>query len=206
MKTKEENMWTQMVRVLLAAGCMLVLSSPASAEGGYLGASVGAMKLNEFCSALSSDLASLGLTTVGCDEKDTGLKLYGGFQFSPSGAIEFGYADFGKGSITGMSGLGTVTATWEGTGFFASLVGKLPVGEAMGLLGRVGLHNWDADIKASGPGGSISDSDSGTDLTYGFGASLALGKAVAMRVEWERFEFDEEDGDLVSLGVTFNLQ
>jgi OOP family OmpA-OmpF porin len=193
MKTAKGNVWTHVSRVLLAAGCTLALTAPASAQGFYLGASVGTATVQDFC----SDLSAL-LPVTSCDEEDTGWKLYAGAQLNKNAAIEFGYGDFGEVRATAAGG----SATVESTSLFVAFVGIAPLGETVNLLGRIGFHRW--DIEAVGTAGQADDS--GTDLTFGFGASFGLGKAAALRAEWERYEFEGDDVDLLSLGVTFNLQ
>src|SRR4051812_49006320 len=57
----------------------------AADQGGYLGIGLGQTKVKDAC----TDFAS-------CDNKDTGVKVFGGYQFNPNGAVEIGYVDLGK--------------------------------------------------------------------------------------------------------------
>ena len=191
----------KLLRTLLAAACaagIAGLAVPASAEGWYAGASFGNSKDNDWCEDVSGS----------CDDKDSGWKLFAGNQFNKNAAIEFGYVDLGETSANGTVLGIPVTATGEATGFNVSLVGMMPVGATSNLTGRIGLFRWDSDVSGTAAGIPVSVSDSGTDLAFGVGASFGIGKNAALRIEWERFQDigDEDDVDLLSLGIAFNIK
>lgn len=173
----------------------------------YGGASVGQSKAKDIVCDLD--------ITCSSDDTDTGWKIYGGYQFNPNGAIEFGYVDLGKAKISGTdSFLGATSASWETTGLTAALVGSMPVGQNVGLIGKLGLFNWDLDLNVSSSVfGSGSESASGTDLTFGLGLKVDLSKMTGIRVEWERFKdvgdnntTGQSDVDLLSVGFVFKFQ
>ena len=65
------------------------------------------------------------------------------------------------------------------------------------------IHAWNADV-----GGAISDrfsDDSDTDVFYGVGAEYLLTGSWSIRGELERYEVDDFDVDLVSVGVAFHF-
>ncbi|MDH3513425.1 MAG: outer membrane beta-barrel protein [Gammaproteobacteria bacterium] len=186
----------------------LALSSLAQAEGWYAGVGFGQSKVQDF---FECDLD----ITCTADDTDTGWKLYLGNQFSPNAAVEFGYVDLGQQKISGTDTvLGTVSLDTEAKGFDVALVGFLPVGNQFNLLGKIGLFRWDADISASSTAfGSGSDSETGFELMFGFGASFDIAKTVAVRIEWERFTDvgDEDvtgtsDVDLLSASLVFKFK
>ena len=49
-----------------------------------------------------------------------------------------------------------------------------------------------------------SQKQSGTDPTYGAGAQFRVG-SFALRLEYERFDFDDDSADLVSVGFTYTF-
>jgi OOP family OmpA-OmpF porin len=207
---------TKLPRSISAAALILGLAvapGMAQAEGWYGGLSIGQTKINDF-NSLCGDLLSLlpGGSTCSADDKDTGWKLFAGSQFNKNAAVEFGYVDLGKGTVSlrgpGVGG----SASWEAKGFNVALVGILPVDNAFGVLGRIGIFRWDVDLKASGLGGSVSDSATGADLTYGIGIKYDFNKTTGMRAEWEKFKDvgDENttgkgDIDLLSLSLVFKF-
>ena len=93
----------------------------------------------------------------------------------------------------------------EQSGIAGVIVGIAPLNNKFSLFGKAGLFIWDSDIKFTNVPllGTGSVSDSGTDLTYGFGAKFDLQKTVSLRAEFEHFE--DDIGDLLSVGVAFNF-
>ena len=69
------------------------------------------------------------------------------------------------------------------------------------LFARVGYANWDSDLDAAG---FASQKRDGSDPTYGAGAQVRLG-SFALRFEYERFDFDDDSADLVSIGFTYTF-
>jgi OOP family OmpA-OmpF porin len=186
---------------------LAAIPSMAQAENWYAGASAGQSKVQDM---IECDL------DISCssDDTDTGWKIFGGYQFNPNGAVEFGYVDLGKFVASGTdSFLGDVSFDAKPSGFTAALVGSLPIGQNFGLMGKVGMFFWDVDVNASSSVlGSGSDSSSGTDLTFGLGLKYDFSKIVGVRAEWERFmdvgddnTTGQSDIDLLSVGVVFKF-
>lgn len=177
-------------RQLLAAAAVALLSASAAQAADLYGT------------------ASLGLSKwhvddepgISIDKTDTGVKLGLGAQLTPNFAVEGGYVSLGKAKLTGAGG---GSGSVKGTGLFVDLVGSLPVGSDVSLFAKLGVFHG----KAKGSAGGVSESDSGTDAKFGFGASYALSKTTQVRAEWERYRFnlsgDKGDVDLVSVGLNF---
>ncbi len=200
---------------LLAASCVLALcAASAQAEGFYAGISAGVASVDVDKQSFDDALTSVGVTGLSSkvDENDTAYKAYLGYRFNEHFAVEGGYVDLGaaqyKASFTG----GNAKVDWESHGVFVEAVGILPVGDAFSLFAKGGAYFSDneADIEATGPGGSASESlnDDGTSFVFGLGGEYAFSKTVSLRAEWERFtdvgdenETGEADVDLVSVGV-----
>ena len=71
---------------------------------------------------------------------------------------------------------------------------------------KFGLHSWEADATVvSSTAGSATASDEGTDLFYGIGAQFNFDEKIASRVMFERFSFDDDDVDLISVGLIFKF-
>jgi len=178
---------------LCSVGATLVAASlPASAQGSgfYVGAGAGLTTVD-----LCGDLIALGATS--CDDEDTGFKIFGGKRINQNLAVELGWVDLGEITATGPGG----TARAEVDGIQVAAVGMLPVNPRFHVFGKVGLYLWDAKI--SGPGGSLSDD--GTDLMFGFGASWNLAERLDLRGEWERFDVDGDDIDMLSVGLLYRF-
>jgi OOP family OmpA-OmpF porin len=203
MSTRYINKLWRVLLVGIFSITSVAISSIAQAQGWYAGVGFGQSKVDIEC-----DLD----ITCSSDDTDTGWKLFAGNQFSPNAAVEFGYVDLGQMKASGTdSFLGITSVDLESTGFNLALVGFLPVGNTVNLMGKVGFFRWDLDINASSSVfGSGSASDSGTDLMFGLGASFDIGKTTAVRIEWEQFtdvgDIDGGDVDLLSASLVFRFQ
>jgi opacity protein-like surface antigen len=61
--------------------------------------------------------------------------------------------------------------------------------------------DWSADLSAEG---FDRDSEDGTDLTYGVGAQFRVW-SLGIRAEYEIFDFEDADVDMLSIGVTWTF-
>lgn len=175
------------MRTSLLSGCALTLllgAAPAVAadNGIYLGASVGQ-------SGVQDDV-------IDFDADATGFKGILGWRFLDWLAVEANYVDFGSGSDRILGEKVEVSAD----GFSLSAVGFLPVGP-VDLFARVGVIDWSGDIRS--PEFDRGSAD-GTDLTYGLGAQFRVW-SLSLRAEYERFELDDADADMISVGVTWTF-
>src|SRR6266446_8549623 len=176
-------------------------STPALSQdtGWYGGLGIGQSTFVGACDGISSPDS--------CEEKDTAWKIFGGYQFNRNFAGEFGYTDLGKTTLS-ITGFGS--ASIGAKGFELSGVGTLPVSQQFSVYGRLGLFHWDVDFK-DGTGLVGSASASGTDLTYGFGASFSFTKNAALRLEWQKYQ-DVGDtnstgsGDITVIGVSLAVK
>ncbi len=121
------------------------------------------------------------------DESDSAYKIIAGYNigFIPfvDFAIEGSYVDFGApGDVeaTGLDAFGLVGLNFGPVGIFA----------------KAGAIKWDLD--------GTGVSESGTDPAYGIGARFQL-FAISIRAEYEVFEFDNVDADLLSVSATFTF-
>ena len=88
-----------------------------------MGASVGQSKASGFCSFAAG---------AACDDKDTGFKLFGGYQVTPNWAVEATYMDMGKAEATAAG----VAATLKTAGWGVAAVGTVPVNETVSVFGK----------------------------------------------------------------------
>jgi OOP family OmpA-OmpF porin len=212
-----------------ALGAALILALTATpmafaAEGGwYLGGSVGSSRVD----IDEAQINSLGSpSSTSSNEIDTGLKLFGGFQFNKNWAVEVAYIDLGKFTANNTDSTGTLNLDFKIKGWNVAGVGTLPVSESFAVFGKLGVLNWNLDYKCATASGTAvcnaptNRSASGTDLSYGVGLDYALTKQVGLRLEWERFKdvgdpnntrgtdngkTGQSDADLLSVGVKYNF-
>ena len=79
--------------VLVLSG--LLAASQASAQGFYIGGSVGQSNFDD-----SNAIPDL-ITSGNVDSKDTGYKIFGGYQFNQHFGLELAWVDLGKASYSG---------------------------------------------------------------------------------------------------------
>jgi OOP family OmpA-OmpF porin len=187
-----------LVAVMLPAS-ILVFSPPAAAQadaGWYVGAAYG---------TTSFDVDMTGLpSTITVDDGDSGLKIYGGFQFNKHLGAEVGYVDFGKVAFGGTALGLPVTGDTSLSAFTLAGVGTLPLNESFALFGKLGLWIWDASGTASVAGLSASADDSGTDLFLGAGGRYNFNKNWGLTLEVELYDSDDSV-TMTSLGVRYKF-
>ena len=170
----------QKIKALLICLSVTSLTVPAAAIAGadsgfYIGAGAGDASIKEGT----------------FDESDSAYKILAGYNigFIPfvDFAVEGSYVDFGN--------PGTSTNNVEVTGLDAFGLVGLNFGP-FGVFAKAGAINW--DLKSN------SGSDSGTDPAYGIGAKFSF-LSFAVRAEYEVFEFDTADADMVSVSAVFTF-
>jgi hypothetical protein len=132
---------------------------------------------------VGADVGSFDSDAVNDD--DTAFKILGGYQINRNIAAELAYGmlyDKGGFEIT----------TWELSGIYS-----LPLGNKFSVFGRLGFAMWDAE------GGGFSRD--GTDLLFGLGGQYDLTNKLGIRLQWTRYDVDDEDADLFSLGVIYRF-
>lgn len=163
---------------LIAAAAFPAATMAGTESGFYVGAGVGQTSVGD----INRD--ELGTSTdLNFDGTDTGWKVFAGYNFGwiplVDLAVEGGYVDFGNPDDNGLK----ISA--DGVDLFA-LVG-VNLGP-VGLFGKVGGINWNADASTSG----ASSSDDGTDPAYGAGVRLKFG-SLEVRAEYEYFDVSAAD-------------
>lgn len=169
--------------ILVLGGLAAASQSLAQEKGFYVGGSIGQSKID-------SDIAFPGLITSGTvDGKDTGFKIFGGYQFNQHFGLDLAWVDLGKASYSGsFSGAPVTGGTVKLSGLNFSAVGTYPLNPSFALFGKLGVFGWNAKASDTTGGASFSSTDSGADLSFGFGASYNFTKNIGVRVEWERFK------------------
>jgi OOP family OmpA-OmpF porin len=185
---------------LVAAAAVISPLAAAQDSGWYIGASVGQSTFKDSCSGLPGG--------VSCDDSDTAFGVFGGYQFNKYFGGELGYTDLGK---TQASGLGA-SADIKAKAFELLAVGTFPITEQFSIYGKLGFFRWDVDASASGPGGGVSQSESGTDLTYALGVQYNFTKKFGVRAQYQQYKdagdaatTGEGDINVISVGIVYKF-
>jgi OmpA-OmpF porin, OOP family len=185
--------------VVLIAAAALAAPAIATAQmqpqsGFYIGGSIGQMEADGDCRA--------GFT---CDLKDSAWKLFGGYQLNRHFAVEATYGDWGDITIgTTVSGI-PVSATGEIWSAGVAALGILPLGgDRFGLFGKVGILYTEQEATGSAPGvPTQTETETGSELHYGFGALFNITRNLGVRAEWERLH--DSEVDILSVGIQFRF-
>ena len=151
--------------------------------------------------------SELGLSSGTIDDKDSGWKIYGGYQINQTWGAEFGYYRFGKLSLNGNV-LGTpITGNVEVTGLNFSGVATLPINKDFSAFGKLGFFSSRAKATVSSGSLSAKATDNGTNISYGLGLGYTLNQSLGLRAEWERVDGKGSDNvDLLSAGVSYKFK
>ena len=177
-------------RLLLVAGigALSLASANAAADSGvYVGAGVGAATLSNDLDRVTAD-----------DDADT-WRVVAGLQLGEHLSLDAGYHDFGELAVRDIFGQGSRFAL-DGWTFGGTL--SLPVSANLTLFGRGGVFVWDAVIDANGIRNSLNDD---SDPYYGAGGKFALTRQFSIVGDWSRFEFDDADADVFSVGFEYRF-
>ena len=166
-------------KMLLTAPFAALLALPTAvlsqSFGPYFGVGLGQSNFRGACDGISAPDS--------CSQTDPAVKIFGGYQFNPFAAFEFGYTDLGA-ARAHFAGFGTERIGVTGVEFTG--IAMLPLDRHFSFLGRVGVFAWNQDFH-DGTGTVGSSSSSGSDLTYGLGMKYDFTRNTAVRFEWQRY-------------------
>ncbi len=197
----------------------VIASAPALAQDGgwYAGGAIGRAAATIDDARITSGLAGAGIATTSIvdEDRDTGYKVYGGYQFNPYLGIEGGYYDLGHYGFTATTTpAGSLKGDITLRGLNLDLVGTLPLGAGFSVFGRVGAAYTQARDHFSGTGIVVvtnpNPSVRATNLKLGVGLQYDFTPALGMRLEAERYRVNDAVGnignvDMVSLGLIYRF-
>lgn len=135
-----------------------------------------------------------------CDDTDRSMKLYAGRMVGNFWGVELGYLDTERvarvGGLPGAQGLNL------------SLVGKAPLGRAVGIYGKFGTTVGRPSSSVVGASLAAPGFERGFGLSYGAGVSVSFTPRLSATLEFESndFRFAGSAGDPVrstSLGLQY---
>ena len=167
------------------------MSGTAAAESGlYLGGAIGSAGLDETFDSFDID-----------DDVEA-YRLLGGYRFGETFGIEAGYLSFGdfeqRFDLNGTTAITRLTA--DGWTLGGTL--DFPLTEAVSLFGRGGVFLWDADVDVNGVRAALDDD---SNPYYGAGEKVDLSRNFSLVGDWTRYELDDVDSDVISLGIEFRF-
>ena len=206
----------------LVAFTVAIIAGPftdafAEPSGWYGGINLGQSRAKVDDVKITSGLLGGGFSSASItnDERDTGYKVFGGYQINKNFALEGGFFDLGKFGFTATTvPLGTLTGTIKVKGINLDLVGMLPISEKFSAFGRIGLTRAKTEdtftgsglVRVLNPNPRVRDSNA----KVGLGLQYAFTDSFGMRAEVERYRVNDAVGnrgdiDLVSLGLVYRF-
>lgn len=211
-------------RPLAAAGrASLALLLPFLASGlhaqetayAYGGFSVGQARAKLEAERNVADRLPAGVLAeaISKDERDTGYKLFLGYQMNRNWALEAGYFQLGRFSLAARTQpTGQLDGRFDMKGVNLDLVGSLPLAEGWSVLGRIGAQFNRTRTHFEGSGAALAGSGDpsrrDSNLKIGAGLQYAMGSSMALRAELERYRVRDALGQhipvqLLSLSLVF---
>ena len=199
-----------------AAACSTSVMAQ-EAPGFYLGGNVGGTRADFKNDNINNALMNQGfrINSTSTDNKSTGYKLFGGYQFTPNFAVEGGYFDLGRfsyGSTTTPAG--GFSGETRVKGLNLDLVGTAPLSDRFSVFGRVGAAYAQsrANFNSTGlvPFNTSSNRRNDTNLKIGLGLQYAITEALAVRAELERYRINDPIRnrgyiDMASVGLVYRF-
>ncbi len=173
------------------AAASISLPAIASADSGlYIGGSIGSTTIDETFDGID------------IDGDGNAWRIVGGLQFTDLLGLEIGYQHFGDIDETVVIGPVSSLTSISAEGWTAGGTLGLPINDNFSLLGRAGVFFWDADVSVDGF--SI-DVPSDENPYYGAGARLDVSPNLSFIGDWTRFELDDVDTDVISIGFQYRF-
>ena len=195
-----------------------------SAESSHWSLGSALTALDDSSSDLSESENSTQLSTTGVvvnrfnvEDARFGWKFNIGFDLTRNLAIKAGYMDLNDNSgetnavvsdpaiFNSYSKKGPTTSA---EGFSLGSVYRYNVTDSLDFTGSVGLFNWesDGDVQALDGAQGTGDQVGGTDIYFGLGGGYQLTNDVSLSIEWEHYKLNDENTDMLSIGVNYHFK
>jgi OOP family OmpA-OmpF porin len=204
----------------LGFAALAIFTAPltvAADPGWYFGASGGPSQTDVDEDRIAAELLSQGFATTFMDdnERDTGFKVFGGYQFNRHFALESGYYDLGDFGFTSFTvPQGTLHGVLGARGLNLDAVLSMPFTPKFSAFVRAGAAYSEVKGAFEGTGlvNVVEPNSESKEVNYKFGAGLEymFTHRFGMRLEAERYRIDDSVGnmgdiDLYSAGVLFRF-
>jgi len=176
-------------------------------DGWYAGLGFGQSQYNDVESSLDEGFAALGVTSsTDANNQTEGWKVYTGYQFNTYLGVEGGYANLNDMTAYSATSAGNVRTELESEAWMLAAVGSYPVTEKFSVMAKLGAAYvlQVAEVKA-GTALTQRSGDDNYQPLYGVGVSYALLDNINLRAEWERFDLDEINIDLMTAGAVIEF-
>ncbi len=177
--------------------------------GLYAGLGFGQSNYRDYASNVNAELSADGLTATSSDNAlSEGWKVYAGYQFNKYFGVEGGYVNLNdvtaRHNVT-FPVVGTVNTNVDSDAWTLAAVGTLPLTDKFSVMAKLGGAYVLSDITAMTGTTKETVGKDEYEPFYGVGVSYALFDNLNLRAEWERFDTDEFNVDLLTAGVALKF-
>ena len=185
-----------------------------------LGSNLGEANSDLTQSESGAELSASGVIASQFNVEDSriGWKFNVGFDVTSNFAIKAGYMDLNEANNDADSAIAdpaifgyqsankSLTNTAEG--FSLGSVYRYNVTDSLGFTGSVGVFNWESNLQGQPLNGpqNVDDQTGGTDIYFGLGGGYQLTNDVSLSIEWEHYKLNDEDTDMLSIGVNYHFK
>lgn len=184
-----------------------------------LGSAVGEGDSDLIESENNTELSTTGVIVnrFNVEDASVGWKFNVGFDLTRNFAIKAGYMDLNDAngetnsiiSDPAIFDQGNKGPTNTAEGFSLGSVYRYNVTDALDFTGSVGVFNWEGNLEPQALGGGsplIGDQTGGTDIYFGLGGGYQINEDVSLSIEWEHYKLNDEDTDMLSIGVNYHFK
>ena len=211
------------IAAAIAALGLAGLSLPSFAQGNndtvglYGGLNVGPTRATIDDPRITRSLVANGFTvnSLTDDNRSTGFKVFGGYQFNRNLALEGGVFSLGKfGYQATTTPAGTLNGEAKVRGLNLDLVGTLPLGDRFSVFGRAGIIYAEAKDTFRSTGMVVvanpNPSERAANWKAGLGLQYAFTPSFSLRAEIERYRINDAVGnkgdiDMASVGLVYRF-
>ena len=180
------------MKKIIAVALFTLFAAPAFAES------------TGFYGALDVNTWTLSNKGTGVENPSAGIRVAGGYHFTPNWGAEIGYTESGNGTTS-------IPADYKITSAQMAVTGTYPVNEQFDLFAKLGY----AANKMTGAATAGCPDCSKNDFLYGFGAQFNFNKQFGVRLQYEDIgkvadsimagQTDQPKAANISLGVVYNF-
>lgn len=215
MKTK--NTKNIVAALALLTGSAAQAQDLLAAPGWYGGANLGLTRASIDDDRIANDLAAQGFTQTAIqkDTRDTGFKVFGGYQLNRHFALEGGYFDLGQFDFSATTQpAGSLSGKAKFRGVNLDVQGRLPLTDRLSAFARAGLIYAETQATFTSTGAvQVADArrkEKAANYKAGVGLEFALSPQLAARAELERYRVkdgvgNQGDVDMASLGLVYRF-
>ncbi len=140
------------------------------------------------------------------DNEDSSWKIIGGYRlWDEYVAVEVSYADLGKTTVNGTSGGSTSTGTHELETFTIGLTGRIPITDPLGVIIHLGFSRNESKLTTNIGGTGTFAGATDFEFYWGGGLQYEFSDTIGARIEFERFDVDAYNVNLLTAGILYRF-